>query len=1126
MRADSAIFRRNGIPKLAQASPMGKPESAQLSPVGLLGPHWLLAGLMLLLLQVAEHLYLQRITAAVWYPSAGLAIVLVAWFGRRGMLLVGLNSLIIAMLHEGVRGWDFLELASSFWCALLLPAEAGLALWCFRRLAHGDRRLGDPSSATSFLLVVPGACAGVFALLRVVPFHLELAPASLAALVAKEWLAHALGVLAIAPVFLVFVTPYLVRKRWLELDRTGNRLIPERSARVELGDWLEIVGLSLAMFCLVILLLVAPSLWDVPGWQLWGMPLLLIVWASLRRGLRGGVLLAAAVTVLTLVMTIVHGWSEHATTLLQCNLLAQCITALLVGASADWIRAGEARYRQVVGNIPVVIYSARILGEGRFLGGAPEAEVLFVSPACKHLLRCNPEELQGPFTTWLQRVHPNDQEILLAAVSQLGRHHQPVTCEYRLADVGPAGLDSTFEPQRSRLIGLAASRNRDRWVRDTLVPHFGDHGELLGWEGVLADITAQHMLADDLRRTTSMFHALVANLPAGVFFVQGDRPILVNTRARQLLGQRGDFNVGLEHLAELYRLHRPDGTPYPAAELPVALALRRGTASMRDDIVVHRPDGHQIPLVSWATPIDLGGQGRIDAAVWVLEDLTSLHKAETARRESEARLRAIIETMAEGLVVQDDKGLILEANPAACTILGTNSKVLRGRSLLEPSWQYLREDGSPFSPESHPTQISLETGQPVRDVILGLVLPSGTHWMLVSAMPLPPSTDRRGARVVTTFSDITAQRQAMDVVCASEEKYRGLVESVPLMVVQFDRDLRVTYANAATAAVSGYDREEISDPTSWQKLIRAEDLPRLIEAYTRTLSGESTRVEVRYIAKDGSEKVGYVMSHARRQGGAVVGGVSLILDLTRERELEQELQRAQRLELVGRLAGGIAHDFNNLLTVVLTLTDLARDSLPSDHPVRDDLRQIGVAGEQAANLASQLLTFSKRRLRSCRPVDVNSVTQRTLDLLRSTLPPNITVLPALNAQDLTVLADETQLQQVLMNLCLNARDAMPLGGRLEVETQCDQHCPVEGSGPEANGRGWVRLSVRDTGQGMAEQVKNRIFDPFFSTKERGTGLGLAVVRQIVESSGGRVQVWSEQGAGSCFDIWLPRHSGC
>jgi signal transduction histidine kinase len=235
-----------------------------------------------------------------------------------------------------------------------------------------------------------------------------------------------------------------------------------------------------------------------------------------------------------------------------------------------------------------------------------------------------------------------------------------------------------------------------------------------------------------------------------------------------------------------------------------------------------------------------------------------------------------------------------------------------------------------------------------------------------------------------------------------------------------------------------------------------------------------------------------------------------MVDVTRERQLERELQRAQRMQLIGRLSSGVAHDFNNLLTVVLGLADLARGHLPPKHPVHADLLRISQAAEQAASLAGQLLALSKQRPAPARRVEVNGVARRTLGLLRAGLPPNLEVQAGLAEGDLFIHADETLVQQVLMNLCLNARDAMPQGGRLEVRTAWE-------AGPPAG----VRLVVRDTGAGISPSVRERIFEPFFSTKEGGTGLGLAVVQQIVESFGGRVEVSSQPGEGARFDVWWP-----
>jgi PAS domain S-box-containing protein len=768
------------------------------------------------------------------------------------------------------------------------------------------------------------------------------------------------------------------------VDSLGPRVLQEEPA--SLGDWLEIAGLAFGASVLCLLLGSLHGRRDLLGWQLWGVQLLLIAWASVRQGLRGGTLVAATAAVAaSWLPLVVRAFVPPANEdilfrpLLQAHLLAQYSAAVLVAAATSWIRKQEKGYRQIVAHIPVVIYSVRVAGR---------REVTLASAACARVFGCPAETLLGDYDNWLARVQPEDREMVAAAIDQLARQDQPVTCEYRV---------------------------EGRWLRDTLAPQRDNEGRLLGWDGIVIDVSEQRALADDLRRTTSMFNALVSNLPTGVFFVQGPhgQPILVNARARQLLGQCENPTSGLDYLSRIYRLFRADGTLYPNDELPVCVALREGRTTMRDDIVVYRPDGRRVPLVTWAAPVQLGARGGQDAAVWVLEDLSALR--------------------------------------------------------------------------------------------------------------------------------------------FSEERYRTLVDSLPVMLIQANRKLEITYINPATKAISGYDLTEISDPASWSAIIHPADLPRAQEIARNALNGRPDRGEIRYRAKDGTEKVAYLLSQPRyhegigagttgqsqrstpaeaRQGGSaggsqagaappregrgVIGTTTLLLDVTRERNLERELQRAGRLELIGRLSSGVANDFNNLLGVVLNLTDLAGAHLPADHPVHADLKRIADASEQAAGLASQLLAFSQQKPALPSRVEVNTVARRTLELLRATLPGAIRVECDLSTGGATIEADETQVQQVLMNLCLNARDAMPEGGTLRVCTR------VQSPGNETrNTRAWVCLSVEDSGTGISEEVRNRIFEPYFSTREGGTGLGLAVVQQIVEAFGGTIEVYSKQGEGARFDVRWP-----
>jgi PAS domain S-box-containing protein len=378
-------------------------------------------------------------------------------------------------------------------------------------------------------------------------------------------------------------------------------------------------------------------------------------------------------------------------------------------------------------------------------------------------------------------------------------------------------------------------------------------------------------------------------------------------------------------------------------------------------------------------------------------------------------------------------------------------------------------------------------------------------------MPLAAGTPHGGA--VTTFSDVTAFRKALEGVRHSEEKYRNFVESMPFMLLQVDLSGRVVYANPATLEFTGYELEDFADPSRWEQLVLPDYIVRTRAMLADSLAGRSSRGELRYRDKAGLERVAYAVTQPQLADGKPVGATTLLVDVTRERQLEQELERARRLELVGRLASGVAHDFNNLLSVVLGMSQLAGHALPADHPVHDDLRRITAAGEQASNLAAQLLSFARQQKVERHRVDINLVVRRTLDLLRVSMRHDIDVEETVGTDALFIEGDETQLQQVLMNLCLNARDAMPRGGRLRVQTAAE-------SGDDR--RTWIRLTVQDEGEGMTEQVKRNLFDPFFTTKETGSGLGLAVVQQIVEGHGGRIEVNSDPGRGARFDVWFPR----
>ncbi len=269
------------------------------------------------------------------------------------------------------------------------------------------------------------------------------------------------------------------------------------------------------------------------NWHLWGISLLVIVWAGLRQGLRGGTVAAATGALMALLVAagLDEDGSAERLIPLQGNLLAQASAALLVGASAGWVRASESLYRQVIGHLPVVLYSVRVprwlparfttrkIGNDKSEGPSGAilvefGEITLVSPASKTILGCAPDDLLGPVRGLLDRILPEDKELVVAALAQLCLQKQPVTCEYRLSTPARSARAERGSAERGSAEGaLALARSPallpQRWVRDTLSPHYGPEGHLDGWEGIVEDITEQRALAHDLRRTTGMLHALV-----------------------------------------------------------------------------------------------------------------------------------------------------------------------------------------------------------------------------------------------------------------------------------------------------------------------------------------------------------------------------------------------------------------------------------------------------------------------------------------------------------------------------------------------------------------------------------------------------------------------------------------
>jgi len=367
---------------------------------------------------------------------------------------------------------------------------------------------------------------------------------------------------------------------------------------------------------------------------------------------------------------------------------------------------------------------------------------------------------------------------------------------------------------------------------------------------------------------------------------------------------------------------------------------------------------------------------------------------------------------------------------------------------------------------------------------------------------------------------LRVQQRREDELAETLEKHRTLIEAAPLAIIAVGRKHLVTLWNPGAEQLFGWPAEEaVGKP--YPLCASAE----VSENLDRILAGEAFHGESERLRKDGSTVEVTVSSAPRRnQAGEVVGAVSLFLDISERKALEEKLRHSQRLETVGQLAGGVAHDFNNLLTAITGYCNLSLERANGDQELAHDLREIARASDRATGLTRQLLAFGRRQVLRPTVFDLNQAVTEMEAILGRLLGEQIRIVHTLEPSGCPVKIDQGQIEQVLMNLAVNARDAMPQGGTLSFVTESADLTALQAEPLELQAGVYAHLRVSDTGHGMDEKTCSSAFEPYFTTKDvgKGSGLGLATVYGIVSQSGGRISVESKLGEGTSFDIYLPR----
>jgi PAS domain S-box-containing protein len=521
---------------------------------------------------------------------------------------------------------------------------------------------------------------------------------------------------------------------------------------------------------------------------------------------------------------------------------------------------------------------------------------------------------------------------------------------------------------------------------------------------------------------------------------------------------------------------------------------------------------------SFPPPLPEDGVGRLLFGFAVISGAFSWlvarrYEIEADLRTSQERLRAVISSLPVVLWVMNRKGYVTLAEGSGLDVLELKPRELVGRSVFELYRAV---------PEIIANARRVLAGETFTAIVtLGEVVVETWY---------SPLRDDQGSvtGAIGVSLDVTERRAAEQVVIRSERRLQTIIDAEPACVKVVSSDGILLDMNRAGLEIIGAEdvSQVVGRPIT--DLVHPDDWSRYLEMHGAASSGSPGRWEFRIIRLSGGER--WVDSHAVPFETSIEGSgtqravLSVTSDITERKQLEQQLRGAQQMEAVGRLAGGVAHDFNNLLTAISGFTELVLLTLDETDSRRADLFEVRKAAVRAETLTRQLLAFSRRQILQTKVFDVNALVSDIEKLLFRTIGEDIELVLTFDPALEPVRADPSQLEQVVLNLAVNARDAMPKGGQLRFVTEMVDvdEATAQRRVPMPPGR-YVRLTITDTGTGMSDDIQRHIFEPFFTTKERnkGTGLGLATVYGIVKQSGGYVWVTSRLGLGTSFEIFLP-----
>jgi PAS domain S-box-containing protein len=699
-----------------------------------------------------------------------------------------------------------------------------------------------------------------------------------------------------------------------------------------------------------------------------------------------------------------------------------------------------------------------------------------------------------------------------------------------------------------------------RWVQTDKVPVLDNNGKPIAVIGFAQDITVQEIARQALRESEDKYRSIVEQTVVGIGLNKLNEIIFANKALLRM------FNYdNLEEFLSIPLIDHvaPSSRDFITERIKKQAAGEKVSPEFEYNIMCK--GGTTKTMLASTTHVSMGGE---DYTHTIFQDITESKQAAAAIKESEERFRTLFETMVQGVIYHDNEGRVISANPAAQRILGLTLDEMVGKTSLDPQRKRLHEDGSEFSSEDHPSIVALRTGKPVNNVIMAVYNPveKVNRWILNNAIPEFRRGEKKPYRVYTTFTDITGRKQGEQRINYLNQTLRSIRNINQLITREKDRDkLLKGVCDTLVESRSFY--------MAWIALL--DDSRRLITYAHSGMPGDfSPMVEAIkqgnlppcvekalkknqvIVIEDPASCVGCTMSYKSLNYGSIsirleyagnIYGVlctSLSKDILADKNevslfqeiandisfalynmdlqfdherLEQERLRSAKLESIGTLAGGIAHDFNNLLTGIMGNIGMVKTKTNPTEATYEMLEEAEKAALRARDLTQQLLTFAKGGKPIKKSVQIAEIIKESATFALTGSKAKLEIsLP----DDLyPIEADEGQISQVINNLTINADEAMPEGGTLKIQVE---NVTLKSAAVQLLPAGnYVRIDIADMGMGISAEHLERIFEPYFTTKQRGSGLGLTSAYSIVRNHGGIILADSILNKGSTFHVYLP-----